>query len=225
MSNTWFTSDLHIGHRLVAGHRGFELEHPQAGELGLRVMVPYPEAHDAALADNWDAVVSPQDRVFVLGDVSMNFKPEVADWIRARPGIKHLVAGNHDQAHPMHTRYLKELPKFLEVFETVQPFLRLKMLGETVLLSHFPYEGEGDRPGPDRHTQYRLRDEGAFLLHGHTHGQERGHGYQFHVGLDAWDLKLVPHQTILDWIQEHKDAKENAVKQAYEYADRLDRGN
>jgi calcineurin-like phosphoesterase family protein len=191
MSHTFFTSDLHINHRLVARERGF-----------LRDGEPDIEAHNDLIADSWDRIVRPDDRVFVLGDVAMNFKPEVAEWVRARPGRKFLISGNHDACHPMHSSALKALPKFREVFEEVQPFLRIKVQGTAVALSHFPYFGEGVRDMEDRHTQWRLRDEGMPLLHGHTH--EKGVKAQvhnmLHVGLDGWGLELVHEDTVAEWL-------------------------
>jgi len=46
-------------------------------------------------------------------------------------------------------------------------------------------------PGP-RYLEYRLRDEGHWLLHGHTHAAERvTSAREIHVSLDAWDLRPV----------------------------------
>ncbi|WP_051265718.1 metallophosphoesterase family protein [Nakamurella lactea] len=40
--------------------------------------------------------------------------------------------------------------------------------------------------------EYRLRDEGNWLLHGHTHSSEKvTSSREIHVGLDAWDLGPV----------------------------------
>lgn len=191
---TWYTSDLHIGHRLVARHRGFDT--PDGPDI---------DAHDLALASTWDAKINEHDTVWVLGDISMSGGTSVLEWIAARPGTKHLISGNHDPVHPMHRDAIKHLPRFLEVFATVQPFLRKKLVGNEVLLSHFPYADCGDgpaRPGT-RYEQYRLPDLGAFLLHGHTHGQERAHGHSLHVGLDAWKLSPVPQEEIIAWILGH----------------------
>ncbi len=88
------------------------------------------------------------------------------------------------------------------------------MEGTEVLLSHFPYHR--DR-GEARHTQWRLPNEGRWLLHGHTHGTERvtysvarlGESIhkktvrEIHVGVDAWDLTPVPLTTIASLIKEH----------------------
>jgi calcineurin-like phosphoesterase family protein len=82
----------------------------------------------------------------------------------------------------------------------VQPFARRKVNGVNVLLSHFPYAA--DR-GPARYMQYRLRDEGEWLLHGHTHGKERFHDQrEIHIGVDAWDLRPVPVEDIAKIISE-----------------------
>jgi calcineurin-like phosphoesterase family protein len=199
MSDVFYVSDLHIGHRLVAGLRGFKkdstLDHDQ--------LEPDVEAHDAWIAQNWDRVVKPEDQVFVLGDISINGGQHALDWMAARPGVKHLISGNHDPVHPQNRKSIKVMRHWLNYFETIQPFLRRKLDGKTVLLSHFPYEswGEGpNRPGESRMNQYRLPEMGDLLLHGHTHGPEKSHGKQYHVGLDAHDLQLVSQETILDWV-------------------------
>lgn len=189
----WFTSDLHLGHRKVAELRGFD-----------SVI-----SHDLAIAEAWMAVVQPDDQVWVLGDLTSGSNGQLAPALTlldALPGEKHLIAGNHDQVHPMNRDSHKWQRRFLGTFDSVQPFARRKVAGRSVLLSHFPYERDRDEP---RYTQYRLRNEGLWLLHGHTHGTEQlttgfthkvtgvdldayafQHTYmptrEVHVGWDAW---------------------------------------
>lgn len=185
MTRIFFTSDLHFGHRLVAGHRGFGDD---------------VDAHDHELISRWDAVVEDDDQVWVLGDVSVQEPTRALEIICQLPGVKHLVAGNHDACHPMHRHAYKWQPKYLQAFASVQPFARRRIDGQDVLLSHFPYTR--DR-GEARYTQYRLPNEGKWLLHGHTHGTEKvtlgglpTHDdplvvREIHVGVDAWDLRPV----------------------------------
>lgn len=191
MSNVFFTSDIHIGHQLVAGKRGFD----------------DPSDHDAWLADIWDSQVGSKDTVYVLGDISINGKQPALDWVAERHGTKHLISGNHDPVHPMfHSKARKLLPAWHEVFETIQPFMRLKLLGQTVWLSHFPYEswGDGEERGGSRFNQYRMQERfGTLLLHGHTHGTEKAHGDMLHVGIDAW-RSMVTQETVLQWIVERR---------------------
>ena len=58
------------------------------------------------------------------------------------------------------------------------------------------YNDDGDHTEEERYDQFRLRDLGTTLLHGHTHSDQRvsrsSNGtLQIHVGLDAWGLKPV----------------------------------
>ena len=174
----WFTSDPHFGHRFVAGLRGFT----------------GPDEHDAALMANFTSVVREGDQVWWLGDLAMSNPKRALTLISGLRGTHHLIAGNHDRCHPSHRDSHKHLRAYLDVFASVQPFARRRINGEEVLLSHFPYANEPDADrGEVRDTQYRLANEGRWLLHGHTHmADQRVHGRQIHVGLDAWDLRPVP---------------------------------
>jgi calcineurin-like phosphoesterase family protein len=168
----WFTSDLHLGHRLVANLRGFE----SAAD------------HDAAIVNAWDRMVRKDDDVWVLGDLCASAPHHALDLLASMQGRKHLVSGNHDRCHPMHRDAHNWQRRYLEVFASVQPFARRKVGGQDVLLSHFPYERDREEP---RYMQYRLRDHGGWLLHGHLHTEDRGVGREIHVGVDAWGLAPV----------------------------------
>lgn len=190
MSTIWYTSDLHLGHRLVAGLRGF-------GED--------TAAHDKALANNWDKRVAPIDTIWVLGDISgggLGSQRRALAWIKNRPGTKHLVVGNHDGVHPMHQRAHQLLPEYLEAFSTVQMAARRVINGQNIILSHFPYLGHPDERTHRPHlAQWMLTDCGNWLLHGHTHDTEQIQGRSIHIGLDAWQLNPVSGNTISDIVQ------------------------
>lgn len=71
--------------------------------------------------------------------------------------------------------------------------------GRPVLASHYPYAGDSN--GVERHSSHRPVDVGLTLLHGHTHDRAFGaHGYQFHVGVDAFDFAPIPFETIDGWL-------------------------
>lgn len=195
MSNTFFTSDLHIGHRMVSKLRtGMPVEEAHRREEHDNYVVA---EHDDMLARNWDATVSVDDFVWVVGDISVGGTKatrEALSWLSQRPGHKRLVTGNHDPVHPSNRDAHRWVREFNEVFEAVFPFARIKVNGQSVLMSHFPYDGD-HTPG-ERYSQYRLRDEGLTLIHGHTHEEER-FSYseagtpQIHVGVDAWNFTPV----------------------------------
>lgn len=176
----WFTSDQHFGHRLVARHRGFNED---------------TDAHDQAIINNWRRLVRPDDIVWVLGDLTLHSPAPALSIIGSLPGRKHFITGNHDPCHPMHRQSARWQRVYLDVFESVQPFARQRWDNKYFLLSHFPYTK--DR-GEARYMQYRLPDDGMWLLHGHTHDASRyDGGHEIHVGVDAWDLKPVALEEVL----------------------------
>lgn len=186
----WFLSDLHIAHKLVAIERGFVLPNGEADF----------ESYHETLAHNWDSVVRKDDLVYFLGDLAMN-ADKAWEWLDARPGRKVLVSGNHDETAPFHSKAPQAQREWLAHFFSIHDSLQLKFGAHRVLLSHYPYQGEGSREIEDRHTQWRLRDEGMPLLHGHTHSvADPANGHMYHVGLDAHSLELVHEQTIFEWL-------------------------
>jgi Predicted phosphoesterase or phosphohydrolase len=193
----WYTSDLHIGHFLVADLRARVLELTFDDP---RQAIAW---HDQMLAANWDAIVRRDDQVWILGDLSCGGRMVQAAalaWLAQRPGEKHLVSGNHDTCWPGHRNAHKEQRLYLNSgIASVQPFARHRINGHEVLLSHFPYVG--DHSETDRYDQYRLRDEGRYLLHGHTHSRDQvSNDRQIHVGVDAWDFRPVNLDQIMEFI-------------------------
>jgi calcineurin-like phosphoesterase family protein len=175
----FYTSDLHIGHPMVAAYRGY----------------PDSAAHDGALRATWLRQVRDGDQVWILGDLSPDAEPGLA-WLAELPGEKHLVAGNHDRVHPGRKNGYRHLRRYLEVFDSVQPFARHKIGGVNLLLSHFPYT-DPRTPQP-RNMQWRLPDRGEFLAHGHTHATRRlTSPREVHVGIDAWQ-RLVSQPDVAD---------------------------
>lgn len=184
MSEVFYTSDLHFGHEKLAELRGYSSV----------------EEHDADIMEAWNWAVTTRDHVWILGDLSAGNE---LDWWRPLvnlPGTKHLVCGNHDSAWAGNRKGYKSRGgpyNLYNEFASVQDFAVRKIGDTRVMLSHFPYSG--DR-GEDRFTQFRLRDEGRPILHGHTHSTEKvsySTGWntvdwqpmetlQVHVGWDAW---------------------------------------
>ncbi|QBP33275.1 metallophosphoesterase [Gordonia phage BrutonGaster] len=163
----YFTADLHIGHEKVAETRVPKL----TKTLG---RVSSTSIHDALIRSNLRNTLTKRDQLWILGDISAggsaaqrNALAFLKD-IRNETGVElHLVPGNHDGCHPQFRTAKKWWPEYLEVFDTIMPFASRKIAGQKVCLSHYPFDG--DHTDKDRHTQWRLRDEGRWLLHGHTH--------------------------------------------------------
>lgn len=169
MTTSRITSDPHIGHELVAIDRGFSST----------------KDHDDYFAQQWIENVTKKDSVWILGDLASSNPKPALELLRKLPGTKHLIAGNHDPVHPLYSGAHRHFKKYLDVFSSVQTSASRRIGNRRVVLSHFPYSGDGiDRE--DRYNQWRLRDEGLWLLHGHVHKAWKAKGRQVNVGFDIW---------------------------------------
>ncbi|QOP65093.1 phosphoesterase [Arthrobacter phage Adumb2043] len=174
MSKVFFHSDWHFNHAFVAETRGYSSA----------------ARHDEALIEQINSRVTKRDHLYVLGDVFMGSVSAGLEKVKRVNGIKHLVLGNHDPGHPMHRKSIPHTRRFLDVFESVSLHEQIRLPGgRKVLLSHFPYEGDHtDRE--DRYMQWRLRDEGDWLIHGHVHDAWRFNDRQINVGVDFWPYPI-----------------------------------
>ncbi len=78
-------SDLHLGQKSILNF--------QHGGHPLRPFADLHEMHQV-ICDRWREVVQPDDKVYVLGDVSTT--KSVKSLLAGLPGQKRLVKGNHD---------------------------------------------------------------------------------------------------------------------------------
>lgn len=112
MSNVYFISDLHLGHKNICKWAG-----PQRGNCKTTA------EHNQWIVDQWNSVVTKRDTVFVLGDVA--FDMEYIKLLDEMKGTKKLVRGNHDKFN---------IQVYLKYFDEVYGLLKYK----GYWLSHAP---------------------------------------------------------------------------------------
>lgn len=141
---------------------------------------PFKDAShmNECLIATFNSIIGPNDLLIHVGDFAMGTKDKHQAF-RYRLLFKIFnVAGNHDY---------KSLVKFDKIFDR----LKIKYKGKSILIQHVPYDG--------------LEEEYDVFLHGHTHGQwqtkrdNRGR-LMVDVGVDAWGMKPVKLDTILELI-------------------------
>lgn len=133
MSKTFVIADLHFGHQGVCNFT-------RDDGSKLRPWSYYKDM-DAALIENWNAVVAKEDKVYVLGDVAMHHR-SIAK-IGECNGDKVLIKGNHDQG---------KLSQYVPFFRDIRAYWQLSRC----LLSHIPVH-------PESLGRWRAN------IHGHTH--------------------------------------------------------
>ncbi len=125
MSKTWVTADPHWGH---AGVCRFTLDD------GVTKLRPWdnPDDMDVDMIKAWNAVVKPEDRVYVLGDLAINRKS--VPTIGRCHGRKVLVKGNHD---------IFALKDYLPFFDDIRAYVVKKTpQGGKLIMSHIPIQEE-----------------------------------------------------------------------------------
>ena len=144
-ARTLYIADCHFYHRRLnteMDKRGF----------------PSVEEMNEHMIAQWNAKVTKNDTVYILGDFSLAGGFQTSGILDCLNGKKHLITGNHDD------RYLKD--KFFEnhLLRSVNPYQEIRDNGRTVILSHYPvfcYKG-----------QYRRDKDGrplTYMLYGHVH--------------------------------------------------------
>ena len=176
MKEIFLTADLHLGSEKTAC--------VFTREDGTKLR-PFTSAEhqDEVLVQNWNAVVKPTDKVYVLGDVAMKAK-DLKTVLRLN-GDKVLVAGNHDNFGA------KELLKyFMDV--------RAYHVMDRILFSHIPVH-------TDSIGRFRAN------IHGHLHEKVvqlpcgKPDPSYFCVSVEQHDFAPVNYQVLLDKLSKHEE--------------------
>lgn len=206
MSNLWFTSDNHFNHRNL-----LEKYAPNRTATWKSV-----EEMNEGLRDNWNAVVRPNDTVYMLGDVFFWKDIETAiKYLRSLNGKKELILGNHDQLIEKNLALFDKTTagKWQTAepppFESIQHYKEIKIHNHTAVLFHF-----GQRVWNKSH-------HGSWHLYGHSHGGLPPYGKSVDVGIDsAWVTGKYEHRPFSSYeIKNFMDKQD--LKQADQHGENL----
>jgi calcineurin-like phosphoesterase family protein len=185
VTQVWHMSDEHFGHKAIIPYE----KRPFASA----------EEMDAFIVEQHNKVVRKNDLVFHYGDVTCD-RLEPLENVAKLNGRHILIAGNHDGVHPLHRDWYKYMPRYIEAgFEAIAPWARRRVAEFEFLQSHFPYYG--DHTDNVRFDQYRLKDQGLPIVHGHVHSLYTEKDRQLNVGVDVWNFTPVSEDQVIDWIR------------------------
>ena len=175
------TADLHLGHNLVSGLRGFN----------------NADSHDEWLLTRISEQLTATTTLWILGDVAMRL--DALKQLRELPGKLNLVSGNHDyswhrRSKPASVRRALKMnaEHYAPVFSEVYTSGHLRYLdgkGRAVIMSHLP--ASGDHKTVDRYQDRRPQLGDLPILCGHVHGAWRTKGRQLNVGVDVNDFRAL----------------------------------
>ena len=103
--NTWFTSDLHFGHRNMVNWRNNRgCNFADADEM------------NEFIIERYNSVVKPEDTVYLLGDLVMGTIADNLPLLERLNGTKFSTIGNHDRPFDCKPhRYQEWIDKYQEV--------------------------------------------------------------------------------------------------------------
>lgn len=136
----WFIADTHFGHQNI-------LKHDRRPFVDI-------EEHDEALIAGWNERVGETDTVYHLGDFGGFWRKKdrpIELWLSRLRGRIILIRGNHDEKSGSGKR-LEEL------FAETYPYLSIKLYKQRINLCHYSFR------------TWRGMNQGAWHLHGHSHG-------------------------------------------------------
>lgn len=132
MSNVWFCSDLHFGHKNIQKFRTF---------------VESEEDNRNRILEDWRTLVTKRDAVYVLGDAA--FTMESLESFSNLNGIKYLIRGNHDKLDTAnYLKYFKQvygILKYKEFWLSHAPVHPQELRGKVNLHGHVHYETIDDK--------------------------------------------------------------------------------
>lgn len=170
----YVTSDFHFCHNKdwIYGKRGFD---------NIRDM-------NEAIVTNWNNIISPDDDVYLLGDVMLNDNNEGLRLLKSLKGNIHIMIGNHDT-----NARIEEYGRCYNVVE-VEYATVIKYGGCNFYLSHYPTL--------TNFLANRKLKSTLISLCGHVHTNDRfadwGDYPVYHCEVDAHNLTPVPIDKIID---------------------------
>ncbi len=168
--NIFFTSDFHLFH-----HNVLRFDNR-----------PFADVHEMhkVIEEKWNSVVSPDDIVIYLGDLSFARKEDkayVEGMIWSLNGHIHYVMGNHDR--------WDDIAKFKK-FESMQDYLEVrinhmvdgKRVETLFCCMHYPI------------YSWNKKHHGTYMVHGHCHGNlHHGEESSFYEGRRVIDAGCMLH--------------------------------
>jgi calcineurin-like phosphoesterase family protein len=136
MTNTFFISDTHFGHKNIVNFTHND-----------KPLRPFASAEemDEALVENWNRVVGDKDTVYHLGDVAINRKAlPIMDRLNGR---KVLIKGNHD---------IFKLKDYVKYFDDIRAYKVMPARG--IICSHIPIH-------PDSLSRWKVNIHGHLHAH------------------------------------------------------------
>lgn len=203
----YFTSDLHFYHKNIMKYSPAFRNYESAEEMNEK------------LIETWNSVVTPEDTVYDLGDISMAANTKKIIEVAKRLNGKHfLIIGNHDYSIKSDKEKLMAMTKDdgNKMFEDIRDYKVITLPGIQIVLSHYPM------------AAWENQQNGSIMLHGHLHdymtnvkGKILNVGFDLHGRLLSLD-EVVEFTKVLPTLP-YRDEEDTNLKAIKDERDRATR--
>jgi calcineurin-like phosphoesterase family protein len=168
----FFISDLHLGHENIIKYANRPFKN--ADEM------------NEAMVNNWNSVVSKDDKTFVVGDLALCPPRKACNLIRRMNGLKFLVPGNHDWQ-------LLDDEEFNSLVTVLPPLHEISVSDSegykgrrNIVLCHYSMR------------VWNKSHHGSYHLYGHSHGRLRDdpNSLSFDVGVDCHNFTPISYARV-----------------------------
>ena len=157
--NYYFSSDWHLGHENIIKYD----KRPFATV----------EEMNKAIIRNYNAIVTPEDEFYFLGDFAMGDKNKTECYLQQLNGKKFFIKGDHDKQHT------------IELFKKYGTYLgskaEIEIHGQSITLCHFSLD------------VWNNSQQKSWHLFGHSHGNvpDNPNRLSFDIGINIWNYKPI----------------------------------
>ena len=159
----YYISDLHLGHYNIIRlcNRPFKTV----------------EEMDETIINNWNAVVKPEDNVYIGGDFCFKSGKNPKEYLEKLNGHKYFIIGNHDKV------VLKD-PVCRRYFEEIRDYMEVKDGNNIIAIEHYPL------------VEWNGFFRGTLHFYGHIHNNTENNTYKiikqilnaYNIGADILDF-------------------------------------
>lgn len=177
----YYISDLHFGDERV-------FKKAQRNQIFINT-----EEVNKTIIERWNSVVTDDDEVYLIGDISEDLYEEGIDLLQKMKGTKYLIVGNHDY---------KLLDAYISsgIFKDVKENMLINDNGRKVHLCHYPL------------MDWMEFNRGGYLIYGHIHNKNLPQIKEyyrdklaFNVGCDVLDYTPKTLDQLIELKEENKN--------------------
>jgi calcineurin-like phosphoesterase family protein len=134
------------------------------------------EEMNAIMVEKWNRVVTEDDTVYHLGDVTLEDIDHFTKWISQLNGTIKILPGSHDQPWLKDFTASEKIQVIAPLVSVEFPEIRPGKSPQVIVLCHYSMQ------------VWDRSNQGSWHLFGHSHGKLKGVGLSLDIGVDCTDF-------------------------------------